>query len=516
MTGASPEERVRDCVVIGAGFGGLGAALTLAEAGARVTLCEALNYPGGCASTFTRAGHSFESGATLSSGFAEGQLFARWIAQHQLAVRTVPLDPIVELRTPRLRLPISGEREALLAQLCARAHAPVAGLRAFFALQKRVADLLWGLLDAPAMLPPFTAGALARHALSTLPRLGPLLRLAGRPLLRVLEEQGVAQFAPLRLFVDAVCQITVQASAAEAEAPLALAALDYFFRGTRHVHGGLGALAFAIAHAVEQRGGEVRLADAVRSIAPLDRAGGGSARSGAAFCVTTRSGALLARTVIANLLPHDLRALHRGPLTRPRLAALEQELDGGWSAAMLYRALPAERFSSPAAAHLELIADPQRPLLEGNHLFCSLSAADEKEGRFGARSLTVSTHLPLPRLRALEADALAAYIAEVQQRMRETLAALAPELGPAQLELTGSPRTFARFTRRHAGAVGGVPRRAGLHHYAAIAPLEAARGLFLAGDSVFPGQSTLAAATGGQRAASAVLQLLGKGAGRFR
>ena len=36
-----------DALVIGAGFGGLGAALTLASAGARVGLVEALTYPGG-------------------------------------------------------------------------------------------------------------------------------------------------------------------------------------------------------------------------------------------------------------------------------------------------------------------------------------------------------------------------------------------------------------------------------------------------------------------------------------
>ena len=57
-----------DAIVIGAGFGGLGAALTLAESGLKVGLLEALNYPGGCASTFKRRGYAFESGATLFSG----------------------------------------------------------------------------------------------------------------------------------------------------------------------------------------------------------------------------------------------------------------------------------------------------------------------------------------------------------------------------------------------------------------------------------------------------------------
>jgi len=72
--------------------------------------------------------------------------------------------------------------------------------------------------------------------------------------------------------------------------------------------------------------------------------------------------------------------------------------------------------------------------------------------------------------------------------------------------MTASPRTFARFTGRHRGFVGGVPRRAGLDHYLDLAPRPVANGVWLVGDSVFPGQSTLATALGGQRTAVAALR----------
>src|SRR4051812_33265459 len=86
-----------DVAVIGAGFGGLGAAVELARRGARVVLCESLTYAGGCASTFHRRGYAFEAGATLFSGFAPDQLFGRWIADLALPVTVDLLDPIVEL-----------------------------------------------------------------------------------------------------------------------------------------------------------------------------------------------------------------------------------------------------------------------------------------------------------------------------------------------------------------------------------------------------------------------------------
>ncbi|MFB6375931.1 MAG: FAD-dependent oxidoreductase, partial [Bradymonadaceae bacterium] len=75
-----------DVAVVGGGFGGLAAALELAEQGLEVVIFERLTYPGGCASTFERHGWRFESGATLFAGLGEDQLFGRWIAEYDLPV----------------------------------------------------------------------------------------------------------------------------------------------------------------------------------------------------------------------------------------------------------------------------------------------------------------------------------------------------------------------------------------------------------------------------------------------
>ena len=89
-----------DAIIIGSGFGGLGAALTLAQAGLDVLVLETLNYPGGCAGTFVRDGAHFDAGATVAAGLGPGQLFRRWIDTLELQVTGVPLDPAVQLRTP--------------------------------------------------------------------------------------------------------------------------------------------------------------------------------------------------------------------------------------------------------------------------------------------------------------------------------------------------------------------------------------------------------------------------------
>jgi phytoene dehydrogenase-like protein len=477
-----------DAIVIGAGFGGLGAAVTLAERGARVALLEALTYPGGCASTFVKGGLHYESGATLFAGFDEGQLFAHWIAAHRMEVPLEPVDPVIRFRSPDVSVDVPTHRAALVDQLCALPGAPAGGIRSFFAEQGRVADTLWQSFDDPGRLPPFGPGGLVAHLRDT-PALAGLARRVGQPLGAVLASHGVDRFAPLVQLLDGLCQITVQAGVRDAEAPLALAALDFPFRGTRHVRGGVGRLATAMADTVERLGGRVHMAcRATRAT-----------REGNAWVVTTRKGVVRAPIVIANLLPQAIPELVGSPL--PRLDPLARRVAGGWGAAMLYLSLdPSVVTEGPF--HLEIVVDPARPLREGNHLF--VSVGDDSQP--GARTATVSTHVPLDALRGRPPADQATYIAGIQARMREGIRAFAPAIDAGIRHVwPGSPRTFARFTRRAEGVVGGIPRLAGLGHYRDLWPSPVLPGLWLVGDSVFPGQSTLATAIGGRKTAEAAL-----------
>ncbi|HYO64722.1 MAG TPA: NAD(P)/FAD-dependent oxidoreductase [Archangium sp.] len=486
-----------DAVVVGSGFGGLATALELTRRGARVALCETLNYPGGCASTFRRHGYAFEAGATLFSGLDEEQLFGRWVRQLGLDVTVDWLDPMVELRTPGMRLEVYRDRQRLIQQLCAFPEAPADAVRDFFTLQQQVAQALWPLFDDPSLLPPLDVRALLRHASRAL-RYTPLVRWMGRPLGSVLERLGLLHFTPLRTYLDALCQITVQCAAAEAEAPFALAAMDYYWRGTGHVRGGIGRLASALAGAVTAGGGEVLYANRVKA---LEAVPGG-------WKVSARRGELLARHVVANVLPQGLmRLLGLPPEQLPaRLRELAGRVADGWGAVMLYLVARAPGDASAGAHHLELVQNEQAPFVEGNHLFASLSG-EEDTGRAppGHRTLTVSTHVPLRSLTGRPEEEQARLVSTIQERMRQGLRRLAPEwMENQQHEMTASPRTFERFTQREAGAVGGVPRRAGLYHYRTLGPRPVMDGLWLVGDSVFPGQSTLATALGGVRTAASI------------
>ncbi len=472
-----------DAVIIGSGFGGLGAALTLAQAGADVLVLETLKYPGGCAGTFLRDGARFDAGATVAAGFGPGQLFRTWADQLSLDVEAIPLSPAVEIRAPGFELVVPSDRGAFAKTLASLPDAP-SGVGAFLQQQAGVADALWPLLADPELLPPLSIRSLTRHAGRSRTYL-PVARTIGRTVADVLDTHGCLDFDPLRLAVDAALQITVQTSASHADAVFGLSAMDFWFQHPVHIRGGMGRLSEALVGGIRGLGGTVSFADRARSLT----------REGEDWVVTHRRGRTRAPVVIANLLPRAVTTLLGD--SSPELEAMHAHVEQGWGAAALFlvvedRNLPHEAF------HLQVIADPAAPLTQGNHVLISVSAADEVEraGR-GQRVVTASTHVAIP--------ASPDEVAQVHQRMRAAISEHAPELRVVS-ERTASPRTYDRFTGRPDGWVGGPPRVRSVANYRSAFPRPIRRGLYLVGDTVFPGQSTLATAVGGHRVATLALR----------
>jgi phytoene dehydrogenase-like protein len=490
---ATPPDGV-DVLVVGAGHGGLGAALALAERGLRVRLHEALSYPGGCASTFRRGGARFDAGATLCAGLGDGELFSSWLARYGLEVPVEAPDPLMTYVGPELTLPLWRDRARVVDALCALPGAPVEGLRSYFEHQRAVGDALWPMLRDPDLLPPWTLSALARHAARP-GALWTVAGVAGRRWSEVLARHGVAEFEPLRGLLRSMGQITVQGGPDEVDAAVAMSAAELPWRGAAHVRGGIGRLAEALAEAVRRAGGDVRLADRVVS---ASRVSGG-------WSVQTRSGTVRARALVLNVLPEAARALLGAPSEPTRaLSRLEAGVAGGYAASTAYW-LIGDHAALPREAAHGLLVDDGGARTAGHQVFASLSEADEP-GRAdpGLRVVTVSTHVD-----AASADP-AQQQDEVQERMRATVQRRWPELlRDVRAAHPASPRTWERFARRPGGRVGGPVRRAGFAGWLHLGPERVADGVWLVGDSVMPGQSTLAAAISGVRAAAAAGAWLG-------
>jgi C-3',4' desaturase CrtD len=472
----------------------------LARAGVPVTVLEAHVYAGGCAGTFYHRGYRFDAGATLAGGFAAGAPMHRLAEALDLTWPARPVEPAEPAMVVHLpdgtRVARPPDPEGWRA---ARRAAFGAEAEPFWRWQERAADVLWDLaLDLPPWPPqrPADLPGLLRTGLRH-PGLARFALDAVRPVRAHLPGATAHPADRLRLFVDAQLLIASQATSERTNALFGAAALDLPRRGLVHLSGGMGALAGTLVEAIRRAGGEVRFRQEVTRIAGR----------GAGLVVETKRGATFAAgAVVLNLPPSSVVRL-LGEDAPPTLRRRRAWPADGWGAFTVYAGVDGTAIPANCPLHHQVVLG--RPLAEGNSVFVSLSPAwDTSRAPPGRRALTLSTHTRIEPWWTLFERDRAAYRARADSYTAALLAAAEralPGLRPAaRLILRGTPVTFQRFTRRAWGWVGGYPQT-GL--WRTRDPRLGPR-LWLAGDSIFPGQSTAATALGGLRVARSVLDWL--------
>ena len=257
----------------------------------------------------------------------------------------------------------------------------------------------------------------------------------------------------------------------------------------------MGAIAETLAEAVRRNGGQVHYRQEATRI---------SVEHGRPVVVETKKGeSFAADVVVANLPPWNVAQLlgEQVPRKLNTLAPRPRNVGGAF---MLYVGLDGAAVPSDFPLHHQVVLG--EPMGNGNTVFLSLSPAwDVGRAPQGRRTLTVSTHNELDRWWDLYEQDREAYEARKQRYTERVLAAAEVALPglreAADLILPGTPVTFQRFTRRQWGWVGGFPQTSLIRAWGP----RLARGLWLVGDSVFPGQSVPAVALGGLRVARSLL-----------
>ena len=488
-----------DAVVIGAGMSGATAAALLAARGHRVVVLERDQHAGGCAASFEHDGYAFAVGATVGMGLEPGGVVRRVYDRLGIAPRFTPVDPAIRVLVGDRVVDLHADRRAWMAEVARAFPGQDRAKRAFW---DEVAGLARGLAHAAERFPVMPIKGvrdLLDTAAAAHPSLVPVLFKLRHSVADLLEAHGVDD-AFHRAFIDGQLVDAMQTTADDCAAPNGALALDVYRRGAQYVHGGLRGMVEDFLDVVRQRGGSVRFATRARAILVDDR--------GRVAGVATRSGELRAPTVISTVPLANTAQLVGGDVkTRLHQRALSHQTH--WGPFMLYLGVDERALPAGVQPFLQVTDVPTgggaTPVHDGGNLLISISPAfDTTRAPAGKRAITVSTHVDAAAWLdvAGRPDDYASAKARMTERLLDQMERHLPELRSGlDVVMAGTPRTFERYTRRAGGTAGGFPQTVANANFAAPSHRTDIDGLFLAGDTVFPGQGTLGVTISGFNAA---------------
>ena len=461
-------------------------AARLQAAGLSTLVLEAHGHVGGCAGYYRRRGFSFDVGATTLVDFEPGGVGAELL--DSIGMDPVPGEALPgyvawlpDRKVTLYRDTQTWHRERLYALGDTHQH------QAFWSLLDQLAQVFWDASRAGVRLPMRRPSDVLHNLRALGPRGLPLARYLNTTLGDVLTRHGLRGDAPLVALLSMLVEDTVHSTVDRA--PVINAALGVTIRGaglTRADGGMRGFWRRFLAH-YRGMGGRVHTACQVERV--TGRAG--------AFDVRTRRGTVHAQQVVS-ALPAPTTA-HVVPALADRLTPyLERDENDLGSAIVVFLGVPEDEVASEPLTHHQLLHDYERPLGDGNNMFVSVSApGDIDSAPPGERAVMISTHTGLAEWEELSADDYEARKRATGERLVDLARRVYPELGEqARVRQVGTPRSYERFAFRPRGAVGGAHQHPGNANQNAIPHSLGVPGLWLVGDSTWPGLGTVACALG--------------------
>jgi C-3',4' desaturase CrtD len=486
-----------DVAVVGAGIAGMATAARIQARGYGTAVFEAHGKIGGCAGYFRRRRFSFDVGATTLVDFEGGGVGQELLDAIGMPMPPADLLPGYMAWLPDRTLTLHRDHARWSAErLTALGDTPAH--RGFWALMDTLAGVFWSASRRGIKLPLQSAGDIVHNLRALGLRHVPLARYLLWTMGDALRHAGLRGDVPLCGLLSMLIEDTVHSTIDEA--PLINAALGITIRGAglSRAVGGMRGFWEAFARHYLGIGGSLHVNHRVLRI---------SGRKGR-FTLHTQRGDFEARQVVCTL-PAALTASIAPEIVGHRLdrkLARDVKREGG--AVIVFLGVPDAEVSGQTFTHHQIMHDYGQPLGSGNNMFISVSAPDDTiSAPPGFRAVMISTHCALEPWEGLSDEASAARSREITDRLVTLARRVYPRLGENAVVLeTGTPRTYARFTGRPRGAVGGVRQTLWNSNQFAIPQDIGVPGFMLAGDSTFPGLGTVAGVLGSRIAAEAILR----------
>ncbi|MGQ9869228.1 C-3',4' desaturase CrtD [Leptodesmis sp.] len=506
-------------VVVGAGIGGLTAGALLAHKGYSVLILDQALVPGGCASTFRRQGFTFDVGATQVAGLEPGGIHYRIFSELAIDLpAATPCDPACAVYLPGETEPIKVWRDPDRWQAERQRQFP--GSEPFWQLLADLFRYSWAFQSRNPVLPPRNlwdlwqlVQAVRPDTLLTLPHTFSTVGDALRGY-RLEHDQR------LKTFLDLQLKLYSQVDAEETALLYAATALSVSQspQGLFHLQGSMQALSDRLVTALERYGGKLLMRHTVEQICT---------EAGQIMGVRVRNqktGATWiepANHVVANVTVQNLVQL-LGDQTPKGYQHRVEKLPPASGAFVIYLGVDASAIPENCPPHLQFLYDYDGPIGENNSLFVSVSKPGDGRAPAGKATIIASSFTDVeawwkegsgigdPELGirlGMGAEESQNYPHPIQkpqsQNPYDRLKQAYTDTAIARLSQffnlndqtilhieSATPRTFARFTGRDRGIVGGIGQRLSTFGPFGFANRTPIQHLWLVGDSTHPGEGT--------------------------
>ncbi len=476
-----------DAAVIGAGISGMATAARLQARGLRTIVFEAHGRVGGCAGYFRKRGFAFDVGATTLVDFQPDGVGGELIESIGMKALDGEALPGYIAWLPDRTITLHRDPALWHAERLAKLGATPAHQKLWRRLDQ-LADAFWTAARHGVKLPLQTPADMVRAAQALGFENLPLARYLTWTMGDLLRDYGFDHDDALRGLLGMLVEDTVHSTIDHA--PLINAALGITIRGaglTRHRGGMAGFWQRFTAH-YRALGGEIRLA------CPVKRVDG----QHGAFTLHTARGTFEARQVISTLPPALTATIGPRPIRDALAPYLRRDAEALGGAVVVFLGVPESEVEGQSFTHHQLLQNYQTPLGDGNNMFVSVSAPDDRESApAGYRAVMISTHTEVEPWEAVPESAYALHKRAYGDGLIHYARRVYPDLAmnPLVYEI-GTPRTYKRFTHRPHGAVGGVKQSLANTNQHAVPYDVGVPGFWLAGDGTWPGLGTVACVLG--------------------
>lgn len=475
-------------IVIGGGIGGLTAGALLAKRGYQVSIYDQAIVPGGCASTFKRRGFTFDVGATQVAGLEPGGI-------HHRIFQELGIEPPSATNCdPACAVFLPGETQAInvwrdLDRWQKEREKQFPGSKPFWQLLERLFQASWRFQGRDPVLPPRNLWDIWQLISAVRPDTLITVPFTLMTVTDALKLYGLQHDQRLKTFLDLQLKLYSQVGADETALLYAATALavSQAPQGLFHLQGSMQLLSDRLVAGLEKYGGKLFMGHLVEKI---------HTDQGKATSVTIRNQKTgevwteIADEVVANVTAQNLVKLTQDAALnnyQRRVAKLPPPS----GAFVIYLGVKREAIPQDCAPHLQFLYNQDEVIGENNSLFVSVSKPGDGRAPTGQATLIASSFTDTTLWwQGNEQD----YQQIKQQYTDEAIARLSSyfDLAPDNIVYleAATPRTFAHYTARDQGIVGGLGQRLTTFGPFGFANRTPIKHLWLVGDSTHPGEGT--------------------------